>query len=63
MSYIYTYIYGISSLRVNVHGSVHRYNMLVHKTQQDAQVTEIILSDNCSTCSTSATIAADNSMV
>jgi len=25
-------------------------NILVHKSQQDAQVTEFILSDNCSTC-------------
>jgi len=25
-------------------------NILVYKSQQDAQVTEFILSDNCSTC-------------
>ena len=31
-------------------GSVHRNNILVHKFQQDAHVTEFILSDNCSTC-------------
>ena len=33
----------------NVHGSVHRNNILVYKPQQDAHVTEFILSDNCST--------------
>ena len=33
----------------NVHGSVHHSNILVYKSQQDAQVTEFILSDNCST--------------
>jgi len=30
---------------------VHRNNILIHKSQQGAQVTEFILSDNCSTCS------------
>jgi hypothetical protein len=34
----------------NIHGSVHRNNILVHKSQQDAQVTEFICSDNCYTC-------------
>jgi hypothetical protein len=34
----------------NIHGSVHRNNILLHKNQQDAHVTEFILSDNCSTC-------------
>ena len=34
----------------NVHGSVHRNNILVYKSQQDAQVTEFILFNNCSTC-------------
>jgi hypothetical protein len=33
----------------SIHGSVH-CNILLHKTQQDAQVTEFISSDNCSTC-------------
>jgi hypothetical protein len=33
----------------NVHGSVHRNNILVYKSQQDAQDTELILSDNCPT--------------
>jgi hypothetical protein len=58
----------------NVYGSMHRNNILVYKSQQDAQVTEIILSDYCSTCgvrhsqhtqisSNSSTIAADNSTV
>ena len=42
MSYIYIYIYDISNLRVNVHGSVHRNNILVYKYQQDAQVTKFI---------------------
>ena len=36
--------------KFNVYGSVHRNNILVHKFQLDAQVTEFILSDNCSTC-------------
>jgi hypothetical protein len=34
----------------NIHGSVHRNNILLYKSQQDAQVTQFILSDNCSTC-------------
>ena len=34
----------------NIHGSVHRNNILLYKSQQDAHVTEYILSDNCSTC-------------
>ena len=29
---------------------MHRNNILLYKTQQDAHVTEFILSDNCSTC-------------
>jgi len=29
---------------------VHRNNILLHKSQQDAHVTEFILSDDCSTC-------------
>jgi len=29
---------------------VHRNNILVYKSQQDAQVTEFIFSENCSTC-------------
>jgi hypothetical protein len=29
---------------------VHRNNILVYKSQQDAYVTEFILSDNCSAC-------------
>jgi hypothetical protein len=29
---------------------VYRNNILVYKSQQDAQITEFILSDNCSTC-------------
>jgi hypothetical protein len=29
---------------------VQRNNILLHKSQQDAHVTEFILSDNCSTC-------------
>ena len=33
----------------NVRGSVHRNNILMY-IQQDAHVTEFILSDNCSTC-------------
>jgi len=38
------------SFTFNVHGSVHRNNFLVHKSQQDVHVTVFILSDNCSTC-------------
>jgi hypothetical protein len=37
-------------LKFNVYGSVHRNNILVYKCQQDAQVTEFILSASCSTC-------------
>ena len=29
---------------------MHRNNILLYKSQQDAHVTEFILSDNCSTC-------------
>ena len=29
---------------------MHRSNILLYKSQQDAYVTEFILSDNCSTC-------------
>jgi hypothetical protein len=29
---------------------VHRNNILLYKFQQDAHITEFILSDNCSTC-------------
>jgi len=29
---------------------VHRINILLYKTQQDAHDTEFILSDTCSTC-------------
>jgi hypothetical protein len=35
---------------VSIHGSVHLNNILLHKSEQDAHVTELILSDNCSTC-------------
>jgi hypothetical protein len=34
----------------NIHGSVHRNNILLYKYQQDSHVTEFILSDNWSTC-------------
>jgi hypothetical protein len=37
-------------LKFNIHGSVHRNNILLYKFLQDAHVTEFILSDNCSTC-------------
>ena len=36
--------------KFNVHGCVHRNNIIVYKSQNYAHVTEIILSDNCSTC-------------
>jgi len=29
---------------------MHHNNILIYKSQQDAHVTEFILSDNCSTC-------------
>jgi hypothetical protein len=29
---------------------VHRNNILLYKSQQDAHITGFILSDNCSTC-------------
>ena len=29
---------------------MHRNNILLYKSQQDAQIIEFILSDNCSTC-------------
>jgi hypothetical protein len=32
---------------VNIHGSVHRDNTLLYKSQEDAHVTEFILPDNC----------------
>jgi len=38
------------SFKFNDHGSVHRNNILIYKSQQDAHVAELILSDNCSTC-------------
>ena len=38
-------------INFNVYGSVHRNNILIYiYIQQDAHVTEFILSDNCSTC-------------
>jgi len=37
-------------INFNIHGSVHRNNILIHKSQQDAHVAEFILTDNCSTC-------------
>jgi len=43
------YVQGVQNLnvklrcqKVNVHGSVHRNNILVYKSQQDAHVTEFI---------------------
>ena len=45
MCFIYNYF-----IMFNVHGSMHRSNILVCKSQQDAQVTKFILSENCSTC-------------
>jgi len=37
------------SVFFNTHGSVRRNNILIQKSQQDAHITEFILSDNCST--------------
>ena len=34
----------------NIYGPLHRNNILLYKSQQDAHVTEFILSNNCSTC-------------
>jgi hypothetical protein len=39
-----------TSYDLNIHWSVHSNNILLYKSQQDARVTEFILSDNCSTC-------------
>jgi len=36
--------------KFNIHGFVHRNNIVLYKSQQDAHVTEFILPDNCSTC-------------
>ena len=38
------------NLTFNIHGSAHHNNILIYKSQQDAHVTEFILSDNYSTC-------------
>jgi hypothetical protein len=35
-------IFWVTHIKFNVHGSVHRNNILVYKSQQDAQVTEFI---------------------
>ena len=35
--------------KFNIHGSVHRNNIILYRSQKDAHVTEFILSDNCST--------------
>jgi len=40
----------LTNKKFNIYGSVHRNNILLYKSQQDAQVTEFILPDNCSTC-------------
>jgi len=40
----------VSRIRVNIHESVHRNNILIQKSQQDAHVREFILSDDCSKC-------------
>jgi hypothetical protein len=37
-------------LPFNILGSVPCNNILLYKSQQDAHITEFILSDNCSTC-------------
>jgi len=34
----------------NVHGSVHRYNILIYVNPTRYNVTQFILSGNCSTC-------------
>jgi hypothetical protein len=39
-----------NTFKFNIHGSVRRNNILIEKSQQDAHVTEFILSDVCSTC-------------
>jgi hypothetical protein len=36
--------------KFNIHGSVYPNIILIQKSQQDAHVTEFILSDDCSTC-------------
>jgi hypothetical protein len=47
----FTFTFYVWKLNIfNIHGSVHRNNILIYKSQQNAQVTQFILSDNCSTC-------------
>jgi len=41
---------GERKMTFNIHGSVHRNNVLIYKSQKDAHVTKCISSDNCSTC-------------
>jgi hypothetical protein len=36
--------------KFNIHGPVHRNNILIYNSQPDAHVTEFILSDDCCTC-------------
>ena len=45
----YTRMHGQQNI-FNIHRSVHRNNILLYKSQQDAHITEFILSDNRSTC-------------
>ena len=40
----------LNTYTFNIHGSLHRNNILLYKFQQDVHVTKFILSDNCSTC-------------
>ena len=40
----------LNTYTFNIHGSLHRNNIILYKFQQDVHVTKFILSDNCSTC-------------
>jgi len=48
-SHTYLNWYDNGQVRVNVHGSVHRNNIVIY-IQEDATLTQFILSGNCSTC-------------
>ena len=47
---LFHFVFNKIIVKFNIHGSMHHNNLLLYKSQQDAHVTEFILSDNCSTC-------------
>ena len=50
LSYQYSTAPVIDEYKFNVHGSVHRNNILVYNSNKMHKSQEFILSDNCSTC-------------